>query len=126
MDLALIIFSLSLLSIILMIVHKMFELKTGKGFLFHELHMKIDAAAKEWHGSAAEKIRFFTVENLKTLGRLLYVVSYRIIRALERRANALYVRFHREMTERAVIRKEGVTPSFFLKNISDYKDKPVQ
>ena len=125
MDSALIIFALSLLGIIAMIAHKMFELRTGKTVLFGELHKKVDEVATEWHGTMLEKIGFFTKENLKTLGRLAYVVGFRTVRAVKSRANALYAKFHNEMKQRAVLKNQGA-PSFFLKNISEYKDKPVQ
>ena len=125
MDITLIIFSLALLGIIAMISHKLFELRTGKIMLFAELHKKVDEMATQWHGTALEKIKFFTVENLKTLGRLAYVVCYRVVRGVTRRASALYAKFHREMSERAVLKSQGA-PSFFLKNVAEYKDKPAR
>ena len=113
MDLTLIIFSLALLGIIALISHKLFELRTGKIMLFAELHKKVDSFATAWHGTVLERIRFFTVENLKTLGRLCYVLAYRAVREATRQAKALYAKFHREMSERAVLKSQG-TPSFFL------------
>ena len=125
MDFTFIIFALSLLAIILMISHKALERRAGKSLLFANLRQRADEIAAHWHGSVLEKVEFFTVENLKTVGRLAYVLCFRLMRVIRQRTHSLYVRFHREMNERAILKTQS-SPSFFLKNISDYKDKPAR
>jgi len=120
MDTLTIIFALSLLGIIFMIAHKIVELKWGRSFLFADLRPKLD---RKLHQAGRFLKSAITLQNLWTFLDLVFHLGHRTIKVAKEKTEEAYYRVDDIMKERAVLKTEGNSASFFLKNVSEYKNK---
>ncbi len=103
-----------------MIAHKMAELKWGRSFLFADLRPRAD----EKLGAAFSALKkAFTLQNLWTFLDLLFHIGHRTVKIAREKTEDAYCRVDDIMKERAVLKTQGNSASYFLRNVSDYKNK---
>ncbi len=118
-------FLVSFLALVFMIVHKMYEQKSGRSFLFADLRERGDAFLGRLGKRTEARIAFLNKDNFRTAGRLVSLLVSRFFGVISREASLFKNEFLDAMKRRSVRKNQG-TPSFYLRNVSEYKDGRVR
>ncbi len=120
---AVITFYFSLVAIVFFVVFKNREKATGKFLFPPEFKMRGDAFIKRWHDQVKLFISYLNKKNAMIILHIFLSYLGRVLHLSHRKVVEQKQKLSMELRRRHVLEKKG-SASLFLRNVSEYKDKP--